>query len=163
MYFFRKSNQRSNRFRTVAQRRPTNRRRLPLFLEALEARTVLSTATWINAGGGAWSTAANWSGGVVPNATEDAIINIAVSGPITIDSAIAVQSLTDTTASLNLDGGSLSLAAASSISQNVTISVYSVLASSGNLTIGGALSESGGLLTGSGTVTVDACSRGPAV
>ncbi len=79
--------------------------------------------SWINPAGGDWSTAANWSGGVVPNATQDAIINISVSGPITIDSADAVHSLTDTTASLDITGGSLSLAAASSVSQNVTISV----------------------------------------
>ncbi len=155
MYFFRKSNQQFNRSQPVAKRRSANCRRTPLSLEALEARVVLSTVSWINAGGGDWSTAANWSGGVVPNATDDAIINIAVSGPITIDSTSAVHSLLDTTASLDLDGGSLSLAAASSISQNVTISVYSMLASSGNLTVGGALSESGGVLTGSGTVTVD--------
>ncbi len=155
MPFFRKSNQRSNASRSVAQRRPTNCRRLPLFLEALEPRTLLSTVSWINASGGNWSTGANWSGGVVPNATQDAIINVAVTGPIMITSADIARSLTDTTASLDLDGGSLWLAGASSVSQNVTISVYSVLDSSGNLTVGGALSESGGVLTGSGTVTVD--------
>ena len=47
--------------------------------------------SWINPAGGDWSTAANWLGGVVPNGTQDAIINISVSGPITINSANAVQ------------------------------------------------------------------------
>ncbi len=110
---------------------------------------------WTSASGGNWNNPAYWSDGAVPNATQDAVINIAVTGPIMITSADIAHSLTDTTASLDLAGGSLSLAAASSVSQNVTISVYSVLASSGNLTVAGALSESGGVLTGSGTVTVD--------
>ena len=145
---------RSNKSRTVARAGQPTAAGCPSSLEALEARTVLSTVSWTNPAGGDWSTAANWSGDVVPNATQDAIINIAVSGPITIDSADAAHSLTDTTASLDITGGSLSLAAASSVSQNVTIS-GGVLASSGNLTVGGTLSESGGLLTGGGTVTVD--------
>ena len=109
--------------------------------------------SWSNPAGGDWNTPANWLGGVVPNATQDAMINISVSGPITIDSADAAHSLTDTTASLDVTGGSLSLTAASSISQNVSIS-GGVLASAGNLTVGGTLSESGGNLTGGGTVTV---------
>ncbi|MGO9922926.1 MAG: beta strand repeat-containing protein, partial [Isosphaeraceae bacterium] len=154
MNLFRKSNQRSNKSRTVARCRPANGRRLPLVLEALEARTLLSAVSWTSAAGGNWNTAANWSGDVVPNATQDATINIAVSGPITIDSASALHSLTDTTANLDITSGSLSLAAASSVSQNVTIS-GGVLASAGSLTIGGALSESGGVVTGGGTVTVN--------
>ena len=155
MYFIHKSKERSNRSGTVAKRRWGNRRRLPLSLEVLETRALLSTVHWINASGGNWGTGANWSGGVVPNATQDAIINVAVSGPIMITSADIARSLTDTTASLDLDGGSLSLAGASSVSQNVTLSVYSVLDSSGDLTVGGTLSELGGVLTGGGTVTVD--------
>ncbi len=156
MYLFSKSNPRSNSSRAVAQGRPANRRRLLLFLEALEARTVLSTVSWTSAAGGDWSTAANWSGGVVPNATQDAIINIAVSGPITIDSANAVHSLSDTTASLDIiGGGSLSLAAASSVSKNITISDDGLLHAAGNLTVGGAFTESGGVLTGGGKLTVN--------
>ncbi len=155
MYFFHKSDERSNESRTVAKGRPTKCRRRRLLLEALEARTLLSAVNWKSAAGGDWNTAANWSGGGVPNATQDAIINIAVSGVITIDSASAVHSLSDTTASLDLTGaGSLSLAAASSVSQNVTISDDGLLDAAGNLTVGGALSESGGVLSGSGTVTV---------
>jgi len=154
MYLFRKNNKRFSKSRTVARCRPSHCCRLPLLLEALGARTVLSTVSWTNPAGGDWSTGANWSGGVVPNVTQDTVINIPVSGPITIDSANAVHSLTDTTASLDVTGGSLSLAAASSISKNVTIS-GGVLTSAGNLTLDGTLNESAGLLTGGGTVTVD--------
>ena len=96
----------------------------------------------------------NWSGGFAPNATDDVMINRSVSGPIMIDSANAARSLTDTSASLNVVGGSLSLAAASSIHQNVTISDDGTLTAAGSLTVGGTLTESSGVLTGSGTVTV---------
>jgi hypothetical protein len=124
-------------------------------LEGLEARTVLSTVSWSNPAGGDWNTATNWSTGVVPNFTQDVMIAIAVSNPIVIDSANAVNSLTDSTASLELAGGSLSLAGTSSVSQNVTISSGAELTSAGNLTIGGTLNQSGGVLTGAGTVTVN--------
>ena len=91
-------------------------------LEPLEARIVLASVSWINPAGGDWNTAANWSGGLVPNVTQDAVIDIAVSGPITVDSASAVHSLADGTASLDVTGGSLSLASASSIGKDVTLS-----------------------------------------
>jgi phage baseplate assembly protein gpV len=154
MFFIRKSARRTNSSRAIARDCHRFGHRLPLSLETLEARTVLSTVSWINPAGGDWSTPSNWSGDSVPNVTQDAIINIAVSGPITIDSASAVHSLTDTTASLNITG-SLSLTAGSSVSHNVTISGSGMLASAGNLTVGGALTESGGVLSGAGTVTVD--------
>jgi hypothetical protein len=131
----------------------TKLRRRRLFLESLEDRAVPSTVSWINPAGGDWNTAANWSGGAVPNSAQDAVINIAVSGPITLSSTCAAHSLTDTAANLDLTGGSLSLAAASSVIQNLTIS-EGVLDSAGSLTVGGTMSESGGNLTGSGTVSV---------
>lgn len=154
MLSVRKNDRRSNKSRTVVPCQPTYRRRLPLLLEALEPRTLLSTVSWTNPAGGDWSTAANWAGGVVPNVTQDAKITIPVSGPITIDSADAAYSLTDTTASLDITDGSLSLAAASSISKNLALA-GGILSATGNVTVGGTLTESDGVLTGGGAVTVD--------
>jgi hypothetical protein len=153
MYLFTKRAKRSNdSTRTVTKRRPANGRRLRLFLEALENRTVLSTSTvtWTSATGGDWNNPANWSGDAVPYATQDAMINIAVNGPITIDSPDVAHSLTDTTASLDITGGSLSLAASSSVSQNVTIS-GGTLTGSGTLTVNGLLTWTGGTMSGPGT------------
>jgi hypothetical protein len=123
-------------------------------VEQLEDRTVPSV-TWTGGAGTLnWDAAANWSGGAVPGAADDAVINIAVSGPITISGSDAVHSLTDTTAGLKLTGGSLSLASASSVGKNLTLQGGTLLAS-GNLSIAGALNQSGGELTGGGTVTVN--------
>jgi hypothetical protein len=121
-------------------------------LEGLENRTVLSSVTWINAAGGDWGTAANWSDNALPNASEDAVINIATSSPITISSGdpVAAHSLTDTTASLDITGGSLSLGAASSVSQTVIMS-GGVLTGSGTLTVKGLLTWTGGTMSGPGT------------
>jgi hypothetical protein len=155
MFVSRKTRRRSEAFRTTVRRRAGGGRRLTPSLEGLEARTVLSTVSWTNPAGGDWNTATNWSTGVVPNFTQDAMIAIPVSNPIVIDSANAVNSLTDSTASLELTGGSLSLAATSSVGENVTISSGAVLTSAGNLTVGGTLNQSSGVLTGAGTVTVN--------
>ncbi len=154
MSFKRKTGWPSFPSRPVTWRRACDRR-IQLSPEPLEPRTVPSTVTWTNPAGGDWNTPANWSTDAVPNSTEDAVIHIAVSGPIVVDSSDAANSLTDTTASLDIDGGSLSLAATSAIGQGVTLSSGGELASAGDLTIGGALDDSDGVLTGAGTVTVN--------
>jgi YD repeat-containing protein len=46
-----------------------------LTVEHLETRILLTTNTWVAAGGGDWDTAGNWSLGHVPTANEDAVIN----------------------------------------------------------------------------------------
>ncbi len=122
------------------------------FWRGSRTRTVLSAVTWSNAAGGDWGVATNWSDNAVPNASQDVEINIATSSPITISSGdvVAAHSLTDTTASLDITGGSLSLAAASSVSQSVTMS-GGVLTGSGTLTVNGLLTWTGGTMSGPGT------------
>ncbi len=125
-------------------------------IDMLEARMLLSNVTWIGKGDGkSWVNAANWSNDQVPTASDNVTINLAGVPTIQISSGNqVVHSLTDSTASLNITGASLSLGAPSSVSQNVTIAANGVLDASGNLTVGGTLNESGGELGGSGTVTV---------
>jgi hypothetical protein len=134
-------------------RRPERRRRVAWFrprLEYLEDRTLLATATWINAAGGAWNVASNWSTGALPGSADDAVINIAVSGPITYSTGTStIHSLTDTTAALVLSGGSLSLAAGSSISQAFTLS-GGTLGGAGNLMVAGDMIWTSGTMTGAG-------------
>jgi hypothetical protein len=144
----------SLRKRPAVRTKTHQRRGVRPALERLEDR-LTPAVTWTGGAGTLnWSDAANWSGGAVPGAADDAIINIPVSGPIKISGTNAVHSLTDTTASLVLPGGSLSLAAASSVSQNVTLQ-GGTLTAAGSLVVGGALTESNGLLNGGGTVTVN--------
>src|SRR5580692_3510742 len=77
-----------------------------LHLEELEARLAPANITWTGgAGTFNWGDAQNWFGGVVPGASDNAIINIVVSSPITITGTQSINSLTDTTASLVLSSG----------------------------------------------------------
>jgi hypothetical protein len=110
-------------------------RRARLQLEPLEERAVPATITWANSSGGDWDTAANWSPAQVPGAGDDAVINTA---GITITHGVndsdSVNSITSNAAfTLSISSGSLSVASASTLS---------------------ALTQSGGTLTGAGTVTV---------
>ena len=90
-----------------------------LALQSLEPRTLLSTVTWINPNGGAWDVGANWSNGQGPGAGDDALINVPVSSPITVQSGdnITVRSVTTTDLSdtLNITGGSLTVAGGTSL------------------------------------------------
>ena len=113
--------------------------------EELESRLLLSNVSWT---GGAstlnWTDAINWSGHAVPGASDNVTINIAVSGPIAIgSSAQSINSLTDSTASLVLSGGSLTLAANSSMSKSFTLS-------------GGTLTPNAGLSVNSTTFNFNA-------
>jgi hypothetical protein len=110
--------------------------RARLCLEQLEARTLLSTITWANAGSGKFDVGSNWTGGVVPGGGDTAVINTAAAATITIQSGdhISVQSITtasnDTLANT---GGSLAV-------------------TTGTSTLSGPLALTGGTLeaTGSG-------------
>jgi len=94
---------------------------------------------WINAGGGSWNNAANWSTGVVPSVGQTAYIDAVGTYTVTFNGA-------DHTI------GALSVAS------GATLDVASnTLTISGNSTVdlGGSLVLSGGTLAGSGTVTIN--------
>ena len=132
----------------------TARKSFPqLMLESLDARLVPSTVSWTGQGGNLdWDTAANWSGGAVPGATDDVVISSATTGPITINDPNSVHSLTDSSASLTIANGSLDLTSTSSITGNLTIG-NGTLVAGGSLSVG-SLTQTNGILTGSGIVTV---------
>src|SRR3954451_6553735 len=93
-------------------RRDGDRRRLldlrPA-IEGLEERLVLSTITWNSVAqptGGDWDTASNWTGGVIPTASDTAVINLASSGTVTHatsanDAVISLSTNALTTVSLS--------------------------------------------------------------
>ena len=104
-----------------------------LAVENLEERLVLSTVNWINPNGGDWDTAANWSSGNVPGASDDAVIP--QSGLLVTHvngNSDSVGSITSSS-TLEITSGTLSIAGSSTLS---------------------ALIQTGGTLTGAGTVTV---------
>ena len=103
--------------------RPSRRRPR---LEPLEDRIAPAMIVWGNSSGGDWDTAANWQGGVKPGPADDAVINIAVTNPITHSQNItdAINSLSVTAkAPVNLGNGTLQIAG--------------TLASNGSFTIAG--------------------------
>ena len=69
-------------------RRAPAPRRTRLGLEALEAREVPATVTWINPAGGNWNVAANWDTGAVPGIDDDAVIDVPGLVPITFNHAV---------------------------------------------------------------------------
>jgi hypothetical protein len=113
----------------------TRRRSVPLSLEVLESRTLLSADTWINANGGNWDLDSNWDLGHAPRSDDTAVISTTAAATITIQSGDDIQVQSVTTGSndtLLIMGGSLKVTA-------------------GNSTLSGPLSMEGGLLTVTGS------------
>src|SRR5688572_26379544 len=131
----------------MTRRHRANRHRAGLAYRAytcehLERRLLLAAVSWINPAGGAWNTAANWSSNpALPGAADDVTINFAGSYTVT---------LSGTAASVN----SLALGAASG-TQTLAMSTDLTLAAASSVGANGIFSESGGILGGSGDLTVN--------
>jgi hypothetical protein len=125
----------------------------------MEDRTLLATMLWNNAAGGDWDVASNWvnrsnsTDHHVPIATDDAQIN---TGGITVThSAGTSDSLNKLTVAsgttLSVSGGTLAIAADSTISGNLTMGGGTV-SPAASLTVAGPFTWAGGALSG-GTIT----------
>ena len=92
----------------------------------------MATRTWTNAAGGSWATGSNWSGGLVPTAADDAVINLGAIFTVTVPAGTTpAASLTMATA-----GSVLALA------PGATLAVPSVALTSGTIrggTVAGAI------------------------
>jgi hypothetical protein len=77
------------------------RRSAPVRLTELEDRTAPAIITWGNAGGGAWATASNWIGGVLPGPGDEVVIpNLGSAGP---NLTITVSGITATVNKITSD------------------------------------------------------------
>jgi len=116
---------------------------LCLLWTLLPLSTEAATRAWVNTAGGNWHTAANWSGGVVPNSSDTVLINADGTYSVTIATDAAFDSLT-------LGGGTGTQTLqwqAGSVTGNLTV------ASSGVLDFGGDFSKTfTGVLTNYGRV-----------
>ncbi len=125
------------------------------WLESLEHRTLLSSVSWINPNGGDWDIASNWSTDAIPTALDNVTISIAVSNPIT-HGAVNADEVNSVTSDdpIVLSAGSVSIAAASTFSDTVTLSGGTLSGGPISLTDGATLvgTGSGGTLAG---VTLD--------
>ena len=81
-------------------------------MEFLEDRRMMATISWINAIGGSWNNAANWSGGALPGPSDDVVIDVAGVNTITHSSGIdTIRSLTSQEI-VTLSGGTLKVTGA---------------------------------------------------
>jgi hypothetical protein len=121
-----------------------------LCVEWLEDRSVPSgVRLWINPLGGVWDTATNWLGGILPSATDLAIINLP--GNITVTHSV---NTTDSIGALvcnqtlDLSAGSLSIAGNSSL--NTLSLTGGTLLTPGSTAVSGLFTWDAGLLGGGG-------------
>ena len=145
---------------TRRHRRPRERRRplnLRPLLQALEDRLVLSPITWNTTAaptGGDWDLPSNWTGGKVPGPSDTAkITGLTSPGTVYLDSgnADSVTSLTtDSSTTLEVITGSLSLGVASSSTFGGTV----IVANGASLNVGaGATVQVNSTLMDSGILT----------
>ena len=104
------------------------------------------TVEWISPSSGNWDVASNWSTGTVPSSNDDVIIDVPGASPtVTISSgSVSVLSITASDP-LSITGGSLTVAANSTIGGGLSMTGGSLVANG-----------SGTLLTVTGTTTVSA-------
>src|SRR3989442_1503657 len=87
----------TKRTRAPMSPKPRFARRLPLYLEQLEDRSVPATATWLGTGdGSSWSDPNNWNPNAVPGSADDVVINATPATTIQYSSgATTIRSLRD--------------------------------------------------------------------
>ncbi len=109
------------------------------------------TDQWVNSTSGAWETAANWSTGAVPGAQDSVLIANAVTVTLSSGANLVASLSTSGNSSLVIAGGSLSITNSSNLGGSLSITGGS-LAVNASITAN-TLSQSGGELNGSGTLT----------
>ncbi len=135
-------------------------RRPPLarpVLEILEDRLAPATITWSNPAGGDWDTGSNWTGGNVPEASDNAVISIALNSGATITHGQAIaDSVNSLTSSdpISFSVGTLSIAGSSTISSTLTLS-GGTITGAGTLNVSGLLTWTGGTMSGTGITTAN--------
>ncbi len=137
--------------------RRSPRRATRLVVDELESRRLLSNVTWTGgADATSWAVAGNWSDDAVPGPTDDVTINLGGNPTIQISSGSqSVHSLTSTDP-IAISGGSLSVAANSTISGGLAMTGGSLTASGSGvvLTVTGTTTDSGGSLFAEGGATL---------
>ncbi len=154
--------------------KPKNKAYKPLSLshrewkfEPLEQRQLLSVATWTGQGvNNNWATAANWSGGVAPQAGDDLCFagSLRTSTQNNLTAGLSFHSIEFQSNNFSLAGNSITLSSGITVDQGVTGSSISlagiglqgavnVNAVNTSMTISGSISGSGSLTkTGNGTL-----------
>ena len=112
-------------------------------------------STWIGAAGGLWSDAANWEGGVAPSGANVLAADFAASTGNVVYTAAAGDTVLNSFTSrggLNLTGGSLLVNGALSTANYAQSG--GLLGGSGNVTVSNSFSQSGGAINIGGNLAV---------
>jgi hypothetical protein len=140
--------------RSQLDRKPNRSRRYRPRIEWMEPKTLLSAVTWTGKGGdNNWDTAANWSTDSVPGKGDDVTIDIAANVVHSNDVSDSINSLTSTEP-LTISGGTLSIAAASTINNTLSIT-GGTLTGAGDVTVSGLVTLTSGTLSGSGALNAN--------
>ncbi len=105
--------------------------------------------SWTSHVSGFWDVASNWSTGAAPAQDDDVLIDVPENITVTFRTATSIINSLRSTRALVLSGGSLSIAATSSITNAFTLS-GGELTGSGILRVGGPLDWTGGTMSGTG-------------
>ncbi len=148
--------------RSHLNRKPNRSRSCRPQIEWMEPRALMSAVTWTGGGGdNNWDTAANWSTDSVPGSADNVTINTAANVVHSNNVTDSINSLTSTEP-LTISGGTLSIAAASTIDNTLSltggtlngtggVSVSGLVTlTSGTLSGGSALNANGGMLLNPG-------------
>ena len=141
-------------FRSQSNRKPNRSRKCRPMIEQVEPRTLLSAVQWTGEGGNNnWDTPANWSTDSVPGPADDVTINIPANVVHSANVADSINSLTSTEP-LMLSGGTLSIAAASTIDSTLSLT-GGTLTGTGDLSVSGLVTLTTGTLSGSSALNAD--------
>ena len=116
-------------------------------------------STWIGASGGLWSDAANWEGGVAPSGSNVLAANFAASTGTVVYTAAAGDTVLNSFTSrggLNLAGGSLLVNGAFSAANYAQSG--GLLGGSGNVTVSNSFSQSAGAINVGGNLAISQAS-----
>jgi fibronectin-binding autotransporter adhesin len=143
------------RFRHRSRTVCTESRQIVACAQALEPRDLFAAVSWDGGGGNfGWTTPDNWSNNALPTSADDVTIDIPAAITVTISSgAQSINSLT-CAENLTISGGSLTLAAPSSVNGNYAQSGTTTLAGAGDLSLNGLAAWTGGTMSGAGKTIV---------
>ena len=138
---------RTHVFPVQRDRRPRRSNSFRPRIESFEPRTLLSAVSWTGAAGdNNWDTASNWSTDSVPGAGDDVTIDIAANVVHSERVSDSINSLTSSEP-LTISGGTLSIAAASTIDNTLSIT-GGTLTGTGDVTVSGLVTLTAGTLSG---------------